>query len=186
MINKLEDEAIKADAHQEEQIDVQAQQADVQREETLENEEFAQSSDETQHERVKELENQMTRLSADFANFKKRSEREKADIYKYASEDLIKAILPIIDDYDRAIDHYEEEKSDAFGQGVNLIFRKLIEVLESKGVKEIKALGEEFDPNFHHAVEMSKNEEYESGKVCDVLLKAVAGGPPAGGVCRGR
>lgn len=129
-------------------------------------EESSQSED-----RIRELENQMTRLSADFSNFKKRSEREKADIYKYASEDLIKAILPMIDDYDRAIDHYDEENSDAFGQGMNMIFKKLVEVLKTKGVKEIEALGADFDPNYHHAVEMSPNEHYESGKVCDVLMK---------------
>lgn len=133
--------------------------------------EHIQEADVQKEDRIKELENQITRLSADFANFKKRSEREKSDIYQFANEDLIKALLPMIDDYDRAIDHYDEENSDAFGQGMNMIFKKLVEMLKAKGVKEIQALGVEFDPNFHHAVEMSPNDQYESGKVCDVLMK---------------
>lgn len=141
------------------------------KEQTQEATENIQDADVQKEDRIKELENQITRLSADFSNFKKRSEREKSDIYQFANEDLIKSLLPMIDDYDRAIDHYDEENSDAFGQGMNMIFKKLVEVLKAKGVKEIEALGADFDPNFHHAVEMSPNDQYESGKVCDVLMK---------------
>lgn len=157
---------VDVDVLEQEKTDEQSQAQTEEREEAQ-----TQQGSSQDEERIKELENQMTRLSADFSNFKKRSEREKADIYKYASEDLIKAILPMIDDYDRAIDHYDEENSDAFGQGMNMIFKKLVEVLKAKGVKEIEALGADFDPNYHHAVEMSPNENYESGKVCDVLMK---------------
>ena len=191
MINGLHDEHTKENmqVHQEGQNDAPKQQETQQAEENLKNEDRVQAPEadqeseqgkeqtqtqtagDSQDTRIKELENQFTRLSADFSNFKKRSEREKADIYQYANEDLIKVILPIIDDYDRAIDHYDEENSDAFGQGMNMIFKKLVEILKVKGVKEIEALGADFDPNFHHAVEMSPNEHYESGKVCDVLMK---------------
>lgn len=195
MINGLHDENVKVDVeiHQEEQNTAQTAQEGEQAQEQAKQQTQEQAQEQAQEqvqgqareceqgepqkvevaqeERIKELENQVTRLSADFSNFKKRSEREKSDIYKFASEDLIKAILPIIDDYDRAIDHYDEENSDAFGQGMNMIFKKMVEILKTKGVKEIEALGSDFDPNFHHAVEMSPNEHYESGKVCDVLMK---------------
>ena len=191
MINGLHDEHTKENmqVHQEGQNDAPKQQETQQAEENLKNEDQVQAPEadqeseqgkeqtqtqtagDSQDTRIKELENKFTRLSADFSNFKKRSEREKADIYQYANEDLIKVILPIIDDYDRAIDHYDEENFDAFGQGMNMIFKKLVEILKAKGVKEIEALGTDFDPNFHHAVEMSPNEHYESGKVCDVLMK---------------
>lgn len=121
--------------------------------------------------KLEEAEQSFARLSADFANFKKRTQREKADIYKYANEDLVKSILPALDDYDRAVSHYDESKAGPFGKGIDLVFKKLIEALKNKGVAEIESLNKEFDPNMHHAVAIDESDEHTKETVSEVLLK---------------
>lgn len=121
--------------------------------------------------KLDESEKSFARLSADFANFKKRTQKEKSDIYKFANEDLIKVILPALDDYDRAISHYDESQAGPFGKGVDLVFKKLLEALKNKGLEEIDCLNQEFDPNKHHAVAIEESDEFDTETVSEVLLK---------------
>ncbi|MCQ2551347.1 MAG: nucleotide exchange factor GrpE [Clostridia bacterium] len=109
------------------------------------------------------------RLMADFQNYKRRTEKEKSDIYAFANEKIVGELLNVIDNFERALEHAPE--GDNFSDGMKLIFTQLQEVLEKSGVTEIKALGEDFDPNYHNAMMMEDSEEYESGKVCFVLQK---------------
>lgn len=109
------------------------------------------------------------RLMADFQNYKKRVEKEKSDIYSYANEKLVIELLNVLDNFERALEHEGEDKS--FHEGMQMIFKQLLDVLEKSGLKEIEALGEEFDPNFHNAVMNEDTEEYESGKVSGVMQK---------------
>ena len=109
------------------------------------------------------------RLMADFQNFKRRTEKEKSDIYAFANEKIISELLNVIDNFDRALLHGAE--GDSFAEGMNMIFKQLQGVLEKAGVKEIEALGLDFDPNFHNAVMTEDSTEYESGKVTEVLQK---------------
>lgn len=109
------------------------------------------------------------RLMADFQNFKRRTEKEKSDIYAFANEKIVSELLNVIDNFERALEHATE--GDSFAEGMNLIFKQLQGVLEKAGVKEIEALGQEFDPNFHNAVMMEDTDEYESGMVSCVLQK---------------
>ena len=109
------------------------------------------------------------RLMADFQNYKRRTEKEKSDIYAFANEKIVSELLNVIDNFERALDAGNE--GDSFVEGMNLIFKQLQGVLEKAGVVEIEALGREFDPNFHHAVMTEDSEEYESGKVTAVLQK---------------
>ena len=120
--------------------------------------------------KYQELNSKYMRLAADFQNQKKRYEKEKADIYMYAGEDIIKQILDVMDNFDRAIDMGGDTDSK-FKEGMELIFKQLMAVLEKAGVKEIEALGEEFDPNFHNAVMMEDTDEYGSNKVSGVIQK---------------
>lgn len=120
--------------------------------------------------KYQELNSKYMRLAADFQNQKKRYEKEKADIYMYAGEDIIKQILDVMDNFDRAID-MGGDTDPKFKEGMELIFKQLMAVLEKAGVKEIEALGEEFDPNFHNAVMMEDTDEYESNKVSGVIQK---------------
>lgn len=109
------------------------------------------------------------RLMADFQNFKRRTEKEKSDIYAYANEQIALGLLEVIDNFERALDHESTDK--AYAEGMELILKQLIEVLKKSGIEEIKTLGEEFDPNFHNAVMMEDNPDFESGKVTEVLQK---------------
>lgn len=109
------------------------------------------------------------RLMADFQNYKKRVEKEKSDIYSYANEKLVTELLNVLDNFERALEHEGEDKS--FHEGMQMIFKQLFDVLEKSGLKEIPALGEEFDPNFHNAVMNEDTEEYESGTVSGVMQK---------------
>lgn len=109
------------------------------------------------------------RLMADFQNYKKRVEKEKTDLYSYANEKLVTEILAVLDNFERALAH--EDSGDGFKEGMEMIFKQLMDVLEKSGLAEIAALGEDFDPNFHNAVMTEETEEYESGKVSGVLQK---------------
>ena len=109
------------------------------------------------------------RLMADFQNYKRRTEKEKSDIYAFANEKIVSELLNVIDNFERALDAGNE--GDSFVEGMNLIFKQLQGVLEKAGVVEIEALGHEFGPNFHHAVMTEDSEEYESGKITAVLQK---------------
>jgi molecular chaperone GrpE len=110
------------------------------------------------------------RLMADFQNQKKRFEKEKADIYQFANEDIVKSLLEVIDNFERALDASQDGGSK-FREGMEMIFKQLMGALEKAGVSEIKALGEEFDPNFHNAVMMEETDEFESNKVSGVMQK---------------
>jgi len=109
------------------------------------------------------------RLMADFQNFRRRTEKEKNDIYAFANEKIVSELLNVIDNFERALAMAEE--GDGFAEGIRLIFKQLQGVLEKSGVAEIEALGQDFDPNFHNAVMMEDSSEYESGKVTEVLQK---------------
>ena len=109
------------------------------------------------------------RLMADFQNYKKRTEKEKSDIYAYANEKLITELLTVLDNFERALAH--ECADESYVEGMNMIFKQLAGVLEKAGLEEIKALGEDFDPNYHNAVMMEDNDAYESGKVTNVMQK---------------
>jgi len=122
--------------------------------------------------------NSLRRLQADFQNYKKRVAREKQNIYKYASEDLIVKLLPILDNFERAMDSAKskKEKEDekefkSFIQGVDMILKQFKQVLEEEGVKEIQAVGEKFDPNYHEAVEQVEDERYQSDTIISVVRK---------------
>lgn len=142
-------------------------------EETLENvEETSDDIEETlkkKEEELEELQNRYLRLQADFANYKNRMEQEKSNIVKYASEKLIQEILPILDNFERALE--SESNKDGFYDGVELIYTQIINALKNHGLTEVEALGEEFDPNVHNAVMTEESDEYDPDTVMDVLQK---------------
>ncbi len=129
---------------------------------------------ETQAQTAKEpeeeaLNTKYMRLMADFQNFKRRTEKEKSDIYAFANEKIVKELLDVIDNFERALAAGND--GDKFLEGMEMILKQLLSVLERAGVSEIKCLGEDFDPNFHNAVMTEDSTEYESGKVTEVLQK---------------
>lgn len=123
----------------------------------------------TEHE---ELSNRYMRLQADFNNFKKRTEKERESIFQYATQELITSLLPVIDNFDRALKvDIEESTVENLYKGVEMVYKQLMESLKSNGLEEINALGENFDPNYHHAVAQEENENYEENVVTEVFLK---------------
>ena len=103
------------------------------------------------------------RAQADFINLKRRNEQERGEIYKIANAEFVDSILPVLDDLTRALEHTDNTDNstvdDSWVEGIRLIERKLRAGLESQGVREIKALGEKFDPNLHEAAMYSKGPE---------------------------
>jgi len=109
------------------------------------------------------------RTLADFENFRKRSEREKADFQRYALGSVIRDLLPVLDNFDRALEHAEE--GDEFHKGVALIYKQLFDVLQRHGLKPITESGVRFDPNFHEAVIREEDPSVLSHTVTAVLQK---------------
>ena len=148
-------------------------------EETAEEKETAETSADEQTEAPEKAEEnkepeedadtRYIRLMADFQNYKKRVEKEKKDLYSYASEKLVAEMLPVLDNFERALE--QETGGDGFKEGMDMIFKQLKDVLEKAGLAEIAALDEVFDPNFHNAVMTEDSEQYESGKVSGVMQK---------------
>jgi molecular chaperone GrpE len=107
------------------------------------------------------------RSQAEFQNYKKRIERDNVLTYASMKGDIIKKILPALDDLERALQNRPAD--DAWANGVELIARKLQNILESEGVKRIEAKGAAFDPNFHEAITHEPSDEAESGHIIDVV-----------------
>ena len=109
---------------------------------------------------IEELTDRVQRQMAEFDNFRKRSEKEKAAMYEVGAKSVIEKILPTIDNFERGFAGLtEEQKEDAFVQGMEKVYRQMLTTLESIGVTPIEALGKEFDPNFHNAVMHVEDDE---------------------------
>ena len=113
------------------------------------------------------------RLSADFDNYRKRTLKEKMDLVKTASEETLVSILPVMDDFDRAMESIENAKDlEAVKQGIELIYNKFNDFLKTKGVQEIESMHEAFDTEFHEAVtKIPAENKKHKGKVVDVIQK---------------
>lgn len=127
------------------------------------------------NEKNKEIHDKYLRLYSEFDNFRKRTLKEKIDLSKNASKDMIIDLLPILDDFERAMQSMEGNKqgqlSDQMLEGVLLIYNKLKSLLKAKGLEEIDALGKDFDTDYHEAVTQIPAEEDQKGKVVDVIEK---------------
>ena len=110
------------------------------------------------------------RLMAEFQNFKRRAAREKTDIHAYANEKIISELLPVLDNFERALDTKSDDM-EGYVKGMELIFTQLRTALEHAGLEEIPAMGEEFDPNVHNAVMTEDSDEHDDGKISKVLQK---------------
>ncbi|WP_038069031.1 MULTISPECIES: nucleotide exchange factor GrpE [Thermoanaerobacterium] len=113
------------------------------------------------------------RLKAEFENYRRRTEKEKADLIEYGKEQVILDILPVIDNFERALEasHGDNEEIASFKEGVNLIYRQFKGILEKIGVKEIEALGQIFDPYKHHAVMQEEVEDKKENEIIEVFQK---------------
>lgn len=137
-----------------------------------ENEEVESSESETDIDENSRLKDSLLRLQADFTNYKRRVENEKADIYKYAAESVVTKLLPVLDNFDRAFKEVQEEdKEDAFTKGIELIRQDLDKILVQEGLEVIESDNQKFDANLHHAVFMEENKEVESEHIIETFQK---------------
>ena len=114
------------------------------------------------------------RLMAEFQNYKKRVAKEKNDIREYATEKLVMELLPVLDNFERALAASAEDDPAGYAKGMELIFTLMVTELQKSGLAEVEAEGQDFDPTKHNAVMTEENEELESGKVSKVLQKGYA------------
>ena len=123
-------------------------------------------------EKIEELTDRLTRQMAEFDNFRKRTEKEKSQMYEVGAKDIIEKILPVVDNFERGLDAVpEEKKEDPFIQGMEKVYKQFMTVLESVEVKPIEALGNQFDPNFHNAVMHVEDENFGENEVAEEFQK---------------
>jgi molecular chaperone GrpE len=123
-------------------------------------------------EKIQELQDKYVRQVAEFDNFRKRTDKEKSQMFEQGQANVLEKILPVVDNFERGLAASpEDEQGKAFADGMNMIYKQLMKQLEDLGVTPIEALGQEFDPNLHNAVMQVASEEYESGVVAQELQK---------------
>ena len=120
----------------------------------------------------KELEDKVMRQMAEFENYRKRTEKEKATMFEMGAKSVIEKMLPVVDNFERGLASVpQENQTDPIYEGMNLIYKQLMGELDKLGVKPIEALGQEFNPDLHNAVMQVESEEFEEGVVAQELQK---------------
>ena len=123
-------------------------------------------------EKIEELTDRLTRQMAEFDNFRKRTEKEKSQMYEVGAKDIIEKILPVVDNFERGLDAVkEEDKEDPFIQGMEKVYKQLMTTLEGIEVKPIEAVGQEFDPNLHNAVMQVEDENLGENIIAEEFQK---------------
>lgn len=161
------DEAQEVSEEPEEEAE-EAEEAD----EKKEGGKFFKKKKDKKDEMIEELNDKYTRLFAEFDNFRKRSEKEKTAMFEVGAKSIIEKILPIIDSFERGLATVpEEEKGTGFAEGMDKVYKQLVTSLEEAGVKQIEALGQEFDPNMHNAVMHVEDENLGENIVAEEFQK---------------
>ena len=123
-------------------------------------------------EKIEELTDRLTRQMAEFDNFRKRTEKEKSQMYEIGAKDIIEKILPVVDNFERGLGSMsEEDKATPFAEGMEKIYKQLMTTLDGIGVKPIEAVGQEFNPDFHNAVMHEESEEVGENIITEEFQK---------------
>lgn len=123
-------------------------------------------------EKIEDLTDKLTRQMAEFDNYRKRTEKEKTAMYEIGAKDIIEKILPVIDNFERGFQSVEDgKKDDPFVDGMDKVYKQLMKTLEDAGVKQIDALGQEFNPDFHNAVMHVESEEVGENIIVEEFQK---------------
>ena len=117
------------------------------------------------------LQDRLLRTAAEFDNFRKRMDRERADLSAFAAADVLMELLPIIDNFERALQAPAGPEAEAFRKGIELIHKQMLDLLKKRGVRPIEALGANFDPNFHQAVIHESSPDHREGEVMQELQR---------------
>ena len=123
-------------------------------------------------EQIEDLNDRLRRQMAEFDNFRKRSEKEKSQMFDIGAKSIIEKVLPVVDNFERGLAAVpEEQKDDAFVTGMDKVYKQMMTEFDSIGVKPIEAVGQEFNPDLHNAVMQVESEEFEPGIVAQELQK---------------
>ena len=122
-------------------------------------------------EKIADLEDRVKRQMAEFENFRKRTDKEKSQMFDMGVKNVVEKILPVIDNFERGLENVPEGCDESFVSGMKMIYKQMSDELDKLGVKPIEAVGQPFDPNIHNAVMQVESEEYESGTVAQELQK---------------
>lgn len=123
-------------------------------------------------EKIEELIDRVRRQMAEFDNFRKRTEKEKTQMFETGAKSIVEKILPVVDNFERGLAAVtEEEKGTPFVEGMEKIYKQMMTVLEEAGVKPIEAVGQEFDPNLHNAVMHIEDEEFGENIIAEEFQK---------------
>ena len=121
---------------------------------------------------IEELQDRLKRQMAEFDNFRKRTEKEKAAMYEIGATDIIEKSLPVVDNFERGLAAVpEDEKGSSFAEGIEKIYKQFVKTLEDAGVESIEAVGKQFDPNLHNAVMHVEDEKYGENEIAMELQK---------------
>ena len=123
-------------------------------------------------EEVKNVTDRLHRTMAEFDNFRKRTIKEKAQMYESGAKEVLDKLLPVVDNFERAFDAAtDDHKEDPFVKGIDMIYKQVLAMLDDLGVEEIEALHQPFDPELHHAVQHEESEDYDDNTVVAVYQK---------------
>lgn len=187
--NTMEEETISNKSTEEilEEDDVNLAEETVPTEETQETEDSAEEQEEIatekkgffgkkkkdkKDEKIEELTDMVKRQMAEFDNFRKRTEKEKAAMYQIGAKEIVEKILPVVDNFERGLATVsEEEQATPFAEGMTKIYKQLMSVFDEMGVKAIEAVGQEFNPDFHNAVMHIEDEEAGENVIVEEFQK---------------
>mgnify|MGYP000117234104 CR=1 FL=1 len=157
----------------EETKETAAEEKDTKKEEKSEKKgAFGKKKKDKKDEQIEELNDKLKRQMAEFDNFRKRTEKEKTQMYDMGAKSIIEKILPVIDNFERGLQGVPEEEKDApFVKGVEMVYKQMLTAFDEMGVKPIDAVGKEFDPNLHNAVMAVDDDSLESGTVAEEMQK---------------
>ena len=164
-VTSTEETTETADTEEAENVDTDSEDSDKKKS-------FFKKKKDKKDEQIEELTDKVKRQMAEFDNFRKRTEKEKSQMYDMGAKTIVEKILPVIDNFERGLAAVpEESKEDAFVVGMDKIYRQMLTVLEEAGVTPIEAVGAEFDPNFHNAVMHVEDETLGENVVAEELQK---------------
>ncbi len=163
-------------AEEKEEVKEEAKADTNENAEAEENKDTSEETGETkktkEQEKIEELEDRVKRQLAEFENFRKRTDKEKEQMFETGAKSVLEKILPIVDNFERGVANIKpEDEDDPHAAGMKMIYKQLMTELEKLEVKPIEAVGCEFNPNFHNAIMQEASDEYESGFVSKELQK---------------
>lgn len=176
-VEEAEDSADNEDAAEENEDTVAEESAEEESTEENQKQEkekrrFGKKKKDKKDEKIEELTDRLTRQMAEFDNYRKRTDKEKSQMYEIGVRDVIEKILPVVDNFERGLAAVsEEEKESPFAEGMEKIYKQLMTTLDGIGVKPIEAVGQEFNPDFHNAVMHVEDEELGENVVAEEFQK---------------